>query len=75
LRLLIAGFGMALSIWTSSLRKAFEGARSAKVGTCWLNCFEADDLSVPFGGVKKSGYGKDKGLEALEKYTDLKTIW
>jgi 4-(gamma-glutamylamino)butanal dehydrogenase len=70
-----SGLGMAISIWTSSLQKAFEASRSTKVGTCWVNCFEGDDLSVPFGGVKKSGYGKDKAQESLEKYSDLKTTW
>jgi gamma-glutamyl-gamma-aminobutyraldehyde dehydrogenase len=69
------GSGMAIAIWTCDMRRAFAAARAAKVGTCWINCFEADGMSVPFGGVKRSGYGRDKGVEALGKYSDLKTVW
>jgi gamma-glutamyl-gamma-aminobutyraldehyde dehydrogenase/4-guanidinobutyraldehyde dehydrogenase/NAD-dependent aldehyde dehydrogenase len=41
----------------------------------YINCYDADDLTVPFGGVKQSGIGRDKSLHALEKYTELKTTW
>ena len=40
-----------------------------------MNCFDADDITVPFGGVKQSGFGRDKSMHALDKYSDLKTIW
>jgi gamma-glutamyl-gamma-aminobutyraldehyde dehydrogenase len=68
-------FGMAISIWTGSLHTALRNAKASKVGTVWVNCFESDDLSVPFGGVRRSGYGKDKSMAAIEKYTDVKTTW
>ena len=41
----------------------------------WVNTFDAGDVSAPFGGFKQSGFGRDKSLHSLEKYTDLKTIW
>ncbi|MCP9977370.1 aldehyde dehydrogenase family protein [Actinomadura madurae] len=44
-------------------------------GTVWVNCYEEGDMSVPFGGVKQSGNGRDKSLHALDKYLDLKTTW
>ncbi|WP_425302979.1 aldehyde dehydrogenase family protein [Nocardia otitidiscaviarum] len=58
-----------------SLNSALDLAKRAKVGTAWINGFESDDLTVPAGGVKQSGYGRSKGLAALEKYSDLKTTW
>jgi 4-(gamma-glutamylamino)butanal dehydrogenase len=69
------GYGMGLSLWTASLADSFAVARAAKVGTVWVNCFEADDLTVPAGGVKRSGFGRTKSLAVLDKYSDLKTTW
>jgi gamma-glutamyl-gamma-aminobutyraldehyde dehydrogenase len=40
-----------------------------------VNCYEEGDLTVPFGGVKQSGHGRDKSAQALDKYLDLKTTW
>ena len=45
------------------------------MGTVWVNCYEEGDLTVPFGGVKASGFGSDKSLHAMDKFTDLKTTW
>lgn len=70
-----SGYGMALSLWTSSAPAALAAARASAVGTVWVNCFEADDLTVPAGGMKRSGYGRTKGLAALDRYTALQTIW
>jgi gamma-glutamyl-gamma-aminobutyraldehyde dehydrogenase len=69
------GYGIGLSLWTSSTRAALAAARASAVGTVWVNCFEADDLTVPAGGMKRSGYGRTKGLAALDRYTALQTIW
>ena len=46
-----------------------------RAGTVYINCYDADDINVPFGGYKQSGIGRDKSLHALEKYTELKTTW
>jgi gamma-glutamyl-gamma-aminobutyraldehyde dehydrogenase len=70
-----SGFGMAVSLWTGSLQKSLLGSKAVKAGMVWINCFEGDDLSVPFGGVRRSGFGRDKSMMAIEKYTDLKTTW
>jgi acyl-CoA reductase-like NAD-dependent aldehyde dehydrogenase len=40
-----------------------------------VNCYDADDITVPFGGFKQSGNGRDKSLHALDKYVELKTTW
>ncbi|MGJ5893379.1 aldehyde dehydrogenase PuuC [Streptomyces sp. V2] len=68
-------YGLAAGLWTSDLPTAHRVSRALKAGTVWVNCYEEGDLTVPFGGVKRSGNGRDKSAHALEKYTDLKTTW
>lgn len=70
-----SGYGMGISVWTSSLDTAFRVTRAAKAGIAWVNCFEGDDLTVPAGGVGRSGFGRTKGTAVLDKYSDLKTTW
>lgn len=70
-----SGYGMGISVWTSALDTAFRVTRAAKTGIAWVNCFEGDDLTVPAGGVGRSGFGRTKGLAVLDKYSDLKTTW
>ena len=41
----------------------------------WVNCFDHGDISSPFGGFKQSGFGRDKSLHAIDKYSDIKTTW
>jgi len=68
-------YGLAAGVWTSSLNTAHRLARAIRAGTVWINCYEASDVTVPFGGYKQSGSGRDKSLHALLKYTQLKTTW
>ncbi|MEV5104562.1 aldehyde dehydrogenase [Streptomyces massasporeus] len=68
-------YGLAAGLWTSDLSTAHRVSRALKAGTVWVNCYEEGDLTVPFGGVKQSGNGRDKSAHALEKYTELKTTW
>ncbi|MDX3381836.1 aldehyde dehydrogenase [Streptomyces niveiscabiei] len=68
-------YGLAAGVWTSDLSTAHRVSRALRAGTVWVNCYEEGDLTVPFGGVKQSGNGRDKSAHALEKYTDLKTTW
>ncbi|MEU0246516.1 aldehyde dehydrogenase [Streptomyces sp. NPDC006235] len=67
--------GLAAGLWTSDLSTAHRVSRALKAGTVWVNCYEEGDLTVPFGGMKQSGNGRDKSVHALEKYTELKTTW
>ena len=69
------GYGLAAAIWTADLGTAHRAARALRAGTVWVNCYEEGDMSVPFGGVKRSGHGRDKSRHALDKYTALKTTW
>ncbi|MFF3378792.1 aldehyde dehydrogenase [Streptomyces sp. NPDC002680] len=68
-------YGLAAGLWTSNLTTAHQVSRALKAGTVWVNCYEEGDLTVPFGGMKQSGNGRDKSAHALEKYTELKTTW
>jgi acyl-CoA reductase-like NAD-dependent aldehyde dehydrogenase len=68
-------YGLAAAIWTRDITAAHRAARSLRAGTVYVNCYDADDLTVPFGGVKQSGTGRDKSLHAFDKYTELKTTW
>ena len=68
-------YGLAASVWTRDLTTAFRVSRAIKAGTVWVNGFEEGDMTVPFGGTKRSGNGSDKSLHAIDKYVDLKTTW
>ncbi len=62
-------------MWTADLRKAHQAARALRVGTVHVNQYDGDDITVPFGGYKQSGNGRDKSLHAMDKYVELKTTW
>ena len=68
-------YGLAAGLWTNDLTTAHRAARALRAGVVWINCFDHGDITSPFGGFKQSGFGRDKSLHALDKYTDLKTVW
>ena len=70
-----SSYGLQASVWSSHLDRAHRVARALRAGTVHVNQYDEDDITVPFGGVKQSGNGRDKSLHALDKYTDLKTTW
>lgn len=62
--------------WGPGCGPPTSAARTAcRAGLVWVNCYADGDITVPFGGVKQSGFGRDKSLHALDKYTSLKTTW
>ncbi|MGK5025632.1 aldehyde dehydrogenase [Janthinobacterium sp. RB2R34] len=68
-------YGLQAAVWTSNISKAIQTARALRAGTVHVNQYDGDDITVPFGGYKQSGNGRDKSLHALDKYTELKTTW
>ncbi|QJQ04877.1 aldehyde dehydrogenase [Undibacterium piscinae] len=68
-------FGLQAAIWTADLSRAIKTARALRAGTVHVNQYDGDDITVPFGGYKQSGNGRDKSLHAFDKYTELKTTW
>ena len=68
-------YGLAAGIWTRDLNRAHRLSRAIRAGVVWVNTFDAADITVPFGGYKQSGFGRDKGMAALDGYTQLKTTW
>jgi len=68
-------YGLQAGLWTSDLSRAHRVARRLRAGTVHVNQYDEDDITVPFGGYKQSGNGRDKSLHAFEKYTELKTTW
>ncbi len=69
-------YGLAAAVYTTNLDAAFRVARAVRAGTVGVNAYSEGDITTPFGGFKQSGFGgRDKGLEALEQYTEKKTIW
>ncbi|OZD18222.1 aldehyde dehydrogenase [Rhodococcus sp. 06-156-3C] len=69
-------YGLAANVWTRDINVALRVARAVRAGTVAVNGFSEGDISTPFGGFGLSGFGgHDKGLEAFDQYTELKTIW
>jgi acyl-CoA reductase-like NAD-dependent aldehyde dehydrogenase len=68
-------YGLAASIWTSDISVAHKAARDIDAGIVWINCFDHGDMTLPWGGFKQSGMGRDKCLETLLTVTQTKSVW
>ena len=69
-------YGLAASVFTHDLDCAHRMARAVRAGTVSVNCYSEGSIATPFGGYKSSGFGgRDKGVEAFNQYTELKTVW
>jgi len=68
-------YGLQASVWSHDINRAHRVARALRAGTVHVNQYDEDDITVPFGGYKQSGNGRDKSLHAFDKYTEMKTTW
>jgi phenylacetaldehyde dehydrogenase len=67
-------YGLAAGVWTKDINKAHRVTKKLRAGTVWVNCYNVFDASLPFGGFKQSGWGREMGHEALELYTETKAV-
>jgi 4-guanidinobutyraldehyde dehydrogenase/NAD-dependent aldehyde dehydrogenase len=68
-------YGLAGAVWSNDINTAHKVARAVRVGTIGINNYFGGDITVPFGGFKQSGNGRDKSIHAFHDYTELKTTW
>jgi gamma-glutamyl-gamma-aminobutyraldehyde dehydrogenase len=68
-------YGLAASIWTNDLNTAHKAARDLQSGVVWVNCFDHGDMTLPWGGYKQSGQGRDKCFETMLLHTQTKSVW
>jgi aldehyde dehydrogenase (NAD+) len=68
-------FGLGSGVWTRDVNKAHRLAKAIRAGSVWVNCYQAMDPAVPFGGYKMSGYGRESGLQQFDEYLNVKAVW
>lgn len=68
-------YGLAAGVWTSDLKRAIELPKRLKVGIVWVNMYRAVSYMSPFGGTKRSGLGRENGMDAIREYLQTKSVW
>ena len=68
-------YGLAAAVWTRDVAQAHDVASRLKAGTVWVNTYGATDTRSPWGGFKDSGFGRELGRQALDLYTEYKSVW
>jgi aldehyde dehydrogenase (NAD+) len=68
-------FGLAAGVWTQNIGRAVRMSQKLKAGTVWVNTYRAVSYMMPFGGVKRSGIGRESGIEAIREYLSTKSVW
>ncbi|MEM1163617.1 MAG: aldehyde dehydrogenase [Pseudomonadota bacterium] len=68
-------FGLAAGVWTQNIGRAVRMSKKLKAGTVWVNTYRAVSYLMPFGGVKRSGIGRESGIESIREYLSTKSVW
>jgi len=68
-------YGLGGGLWTTNLQRAHRTAGAMRSGMVWINCYKRVNPGSPFGGIGKSGYGREMGFEAMHDYTEAKSVW
>ena len=69
-------YGLAAGVWTKDINKAIKASREIRAGTVYINNYEEGvDSTIPLGGYKQSGIGRDNGYQALDNYLQVKSTW
>ena len=68
-------YGLGSGVWTQSIKRATTMARRIRAGTVWVNTYRAVSFTMPFGGYKNSGLGRENGQDAINEYLQTKSVW
>ena len=68
-------YGLAAGVWTQNIGRTYRAADRLEAGTIWVNTYRAVSFMAPFGGYKRSGFGRESGQEAIRPYLQTKTVW
>jgi (Z)-2-((N-methylformamido)methylene)-5-hydroxybutyrolactone dehydrogenase len=68
-------YGLAAGVWTTSIRRALTMSERLEAGTIWVNTYRAVSYMSPFGGYKRSGIGRESGVESIREYLQTKSVW
>ncbi|MFK4794109.1 aldehyde dehydrogenase [Sphingobium sp. ZW T5_29] len=68
-------YGLAAGVWTQDIGRAIRMSEQVEAGTVWVNTYRAVSFMAPFGGMKRSGIGRESGQEAMDEYLQTKSVW
>ncbi len=68
-------FGLGSGVWSRNINNVQRISKGLRAGSVWVNCYQAMDPAVPFGGYKMSGYGRESGSEHMEEFLQTKAVW
>lgn len=68
-------YGLVAGVWTTNVSRALRMSKALKVGTVWVNTYRTYSYMVPFGGMKRSGLGRESGIDAVNEYLETKSVF